>query len=139
MPPSDVTEPADHQREIKFEGSTLKDLKALPVGPRDQIANSLTALQSGAKAELEISHLSLPRGMVAMELKIQGSPAYRCVFNMKDAGILYVLYVGKKTATGTDKQLIETVISRLKAVEATKREAAREAKKSKKAGKAGRK
>ena len=137
MTPNDVADTANQPREIKFEGSSLKDLKALPQGPQDQIANSLLAIQHGSKADLDISHLSLPGNLVAMELKIQGSPAYRCVINMKDAGFLYVLYVGKKTATGTDKKLMETVIIRLKAVEAAKKQDAQNAKKGSKAGKAG--
>lgn len=136
MSPNDVANPANQPREIKFEGSTLKDLMALPQGPQDQIANSVTAIQHGRNADLAISHLSLPGNLSAMELKIQGSPAYRCVINIKDAGILYVLYVGKKTATGTDKKLIETVITRLKAVEAAKKKNAQKAKMGSKASKA---
>lgn len=108
-------------RIVKFSGSTLKDLKALPQDKQDQIANALIAVQYDAQPDLAVSHLSLQGSLSAIELKIQGSPAYRCVYNTKDPGVIHVLYVGKKTANGTDRKLIETVTSRLKAIEASKK------------------
>ncbi|MCS3745809.1 phage-related protein [Xanthomonas arboricola] len=100
--------------ELVFVDSTLKDLKKLPKDKRTQIGNSLTAVQHGRAPFLQFAHLHLPKGMSAIELKINGSPGFRCVYTTKVAGKLHVVYVGKKTTDGTDRQLIELVIKRVR-------------------------
>lgn len=48
-----------------------------------------------------------------IELKINGSPAYRCVYVIR-AGELIILHVFKKTTNGPDKKNLKTTRDRFK-------------------------
>lgn len=102
-------------RTIEFVGSTQKDLKALPTDVRDDFATSLLAVQHGLDPLLKFKHLHVSKGS-AIELIINGRPAYRVVYSTKAPGKVHVLFAGKKTAQGTDKKLMETVEARLKSI-----------------------
>ena len=49
-----------------------------------------------------------------IELKINGSPAYRCMYAVLKNGDVVVLHTTSKTTQGQDKQLIKTTSQRLK-------------------------
>lgn len=115
-PTNRKTEKAVLIRDIVFVGSALKDLKALPQVVRDAFAVALTAAQHNQVPTLDFKHLHVSKGNSAIELKINGRPAYRVVYTTKAPGKVHVLYAGKKTAQGTDRQLIETVEARLKSI-----------------------
>lgn len=103
-------------REVVFVGPVKKELLVFPEHIRDAFLNALTAVQHDQAPTLEIEHLHLPKKRSAIELKINGRPAYRVVYNTKVPGKVLVLYAGKKTAQFTDRQLISTVNARLKSV-----------------------
>lgn len=89
-------------------------MKSLPEVVRDQFLMNLELLSVGLDLEIPIDHLSeIEPGVI--ELKINGSPAYRLVYSTKFTGKLVVLAARPKTTEGRDKKLIEAVTSRLKA------------------------
>ena len=53
-------------------------------------------------------------GEGVIELKINGSPAYRCMYVMQANGDVLVLHVTSKTTRGPDRQLTKTTAQRLK-------------------------
>lgn len=103
-------------REFVFLGSTQKDLAALPEHIRDQFAVALTAVQHDQAPTMKLKHLNVSKDNVAVELIINGRPAYRLVYTTKKPGKVIVLFAGKKTAQGVDKTLMKTVEARLKEV-----------------------
>jgi phage-related protein len=103
-------------REFVFLGSTQKDLAALPELIRDQFAVALTAVQHHQAPSMKLKHLHVSKEKVAIELIINGRPAYRLVYTTKTPGKVIVLFAGKKTAQGVDKTLMNTVEARLKEV-----------------------
>jgi phage-related protein len=94
--------------------AVLREFQKLPESIRDQFSTSIHAVAKGCMPLLRINHLQLKKGLIAVELKINGSPAYRCVYTTKIEGKIHVVYAREKTANGTDKQLIATVTKRLK-------------------------
>ncbi|WP_159299229.1 type II toxin-antitoxin system RelE/ParE family toxin [Pseudomonas chlororaphis] len=58
------------------------------------------------------------------ELKINGRPAYRCVFYTKEDGKVYVLHATEKTTNGSDRQLKNVVELRYKRLKAELKTAA---------------
>ncbi len=57
-------------------------------------------------------------GSGVVELKINGSPAYRCVYVTKYMNAVIVLHSFEKTANGTDRQAMKVVTQRLKELKA---------------------
>lgn len=102
------------QLDVVMERAVEREFQSLPESVRDQFSNSIHAVASGCTPFLRINHLQLKKGLIAIELKINGSPGYRCVYTTKIEGKIHVVYAREKTANGTDKQLIETVTKRLK-------------------------
>ncbi|HDS0943446.1 MULTISPECIES: type II toxin-antitoxin system RelE/ParE family toxin [Stenotrophomonas] len=102
-------------REVIFLGQTLKDYKDLPAHIHDPFGFALTAVQYDQTPTLRLKHLNVSRGS-AIELIINGRPAYRLVYTTKEPGKVHILYAGKKTAQGTDRALIDTVEARLKQI-----------------------
>ncbi|CAD7713467.1 hypothetical protein LMG31886_06180 [Xanthomonas hydrangeae] len=49
-----------------------------------------------------------------IELKINGRPAYRCMYAIAKNGDVVVLHATSKTAQGQDKQLVKTTAERFK-------------------------
>lgn len=49
-----------------------------------------------------------------MELKINGRPAYRCMYVVRKNGDVVVLHATAKTSQGQSKQLVRTTSLRLK-------------------------
>jgi len=76
---------------------------------------ALTAVQYDQTPTLTLKHLNVSGGS-AIELIINGRPAYRLVYTTKVPGKVYILFAGKKTAQGTDRSLIETVEARLRQI-----------------------
>nr|WP_180317244.1 type II toxin-antitoxin system RelE/ParE family toxin [Delftia acidovorans] len=77
-----------------------KDFYGIP--PRDVIISFITQLESrlavGLSPTIPITHL----GDGVIELKVNGSPAYRCVYTMKQPGKVVVLHTFAKTTNGPD-------------------------------------
>lgn len=100
-------------REFVFHGSAQNDLSDLPESIRDRFSVALTAVQHGLEPTIAFRHLHVSKGKSAIELKINGRPAYRVVYTTKRSGKVDVVYAGKKTAQGTDTAMMETVEKRL--------------------------
>jgi phage-related protein len=103
------------ERSIEFCGSSKKDLLDIPVKKREQIAYSLECLRYGLEPTLKTKAMNgLGKGVI--ELKIDGKPAYRCVYVVGDDAI-HVLHVFVKTSDGTDKKHEVTIKKRRKDIE----------------------
>jgi phage-related protein len=78
-----------------------------------QFMVELDAIANGRETSLEIEHLtSVGKGVI--ELKINGRPAYRCVYTTKIPGKVVVLHAFKKTKNGPDGHNLDVVRQRLK-------------------------
>lgn len=106
--------------ELVFVGRAEKELeqvlKSLPKHRAKQIITCIEFLCARQPPNLKIGHLHMSKGQTAMAMKLQGSPAVRVVYTTKEDGKLHILHVCKKTAEGTDQELIRTVELRLKAM-----------------------
>ena len=90
-----------------------KEFMRLPEDEREAFKFSLTQVQKGKKPALEIDHLNtIGKGVV--ELKINGSPAYRCIYYAKHKDVVVVLGSFTKTTNGVDKRIIDTCKRRYK-------------------------
>ncbi|QGG78983.1 type II toxin-antitoxin system RelE/ParE family toxin [Pseudomonas syringae] len=106
-------------RIVKFypEKGVIKEMKAAPEIRRDRFILSFEFLKINMHPPSTVSPLGA-LGPDVYELKENGRPAWRCVYYTGVKGVIYVLYVGEKTAGGVDRQLMSTVELRLKALKA---------------------
>jgi len=84
--------------------------------PKDVLAEfgtSLRAVQEDKKPFLPIKSLN-DIGAGLIELKINGSPAYRCVYIAKFMNTVFVLHSFVKTTNGVDRQAMKTAKARMK-------------------------
>lgn len=85
-----------------------KELKGLPEQERDAFLIDLRMVAMGLDPLSDVDHLtSIAKGVV--ELKRNGSPAFRCVYTTKLPGGVVVLYAGEKTTNGQCRKLQKTV------------------------------
>jgi phage-related protein len=90
-----------------------REYKALPKDVQTEFGTSLRAVQDNKKPFLPIDYLS-NIGAGVIELKINGSPAFRCVYIAKYLDTVIVLHSFEKTTNGVDKQAMKTVEKRYK-------------------------
>lgn len=106
------------QLEQKFaSGQTERELRDLPDLKKDAFQFNLDLICAGLPPELPVKPLD-SQGSGVYQLMINGRPAYRCVYYLKVPGEVVVVYAGKKTTNGVDRQLQSTVAERLKAYKA---------------------
>ena len=74
---------------------------------------SLRAIQENKRPFLNIRPLS-SIGAGVIELKINGHPAFRCIYIAKFLNTVIVLHSFEKTANGVDQQAIKTAKARYK-------------------------
>jgi phage-related protein len=107
-----------------FKGLTMKkfafvndaaerEYKDLPNDIQDEFGKDLRRIQYGQTPELTIEHLNSV-GAVIVELKINGSPAFRCVYVTKYLNTVIVLHSFTKTANGGDRPAMKVAEQRLK-------------------------
>ena len=88
--------------------------------PRDvqhQFGASLQAIQREIRPFLPIKAInSIGAGVI--ELKINGSPAFRCIYIAKYNDTVYVLHTFRKTTNGVDKKAMCTAELRYKELKA---------------------
>jgi phage-related protein len=90
-----------------------REYKKLPEDIQDEFGMDLRKIQFGQKPIQPITYLdSVGAGVV--ELKINGSPAYRCVYVTKYLDTVIVLHSFEKTTNSTDKQAMKVATLRLK-------------------------
>lgn len=92
-----------------------KEFLNLPQEERELFESSLSSIQRNKAPFLDIDHLGTV-GPGAIELKINGHPAYRCIYVAKYKDVVVVLGAWEKTTNGVDKRLIETATTRYKAM-----------------------
>lgn len=104
---------AEHRfkpKELRILKQVIKEFMAIPERHAATFLRSLEAVRYGMDPLLGITHL----GQGVIELKINGSPAFRCVYYTKLAGEIVVLHVTEKTTNGHDSQIANVVKERLK-------------------------
>jgi len=100
-------------RTVEFFSKTAeKDFSKVP--PRDVVIAFITQLEGRLSLNLSptipIAHL----GDGVIELKVNGSPAFRCVYTMKIPGKVVVLHTFAKTTNGHDAKNVELAQKRAK-------------------------
>jgi phage-related protein len=90
-----------------------REYKALPKNVQTEFGTSLRAVQDNKKPFLPINSLS-SIGAGVIELKINGSPAFRCVYITKYLDTVIVLHSFEKTTNDVDRQAMKTVKQRYK-------------------------
>lgn len=90
-----------------------RELADFPQNIRNRFLFALEQVSLGLQPVLPVRPLQAV-GPGVVELKINGSPAYRLVYTLKFDGYVVVLAARRKTTNGPDKQLIEVTASRLK-------------------------
>ena len=94
-----------------------REYKELPSSVQDDFGKAIRRIQYHEKPILPVTHLN-SIGSGVMELKINGSPAYRCVYVTKYMGAVIVLHSFVKTTNGVDRKAMTVAESRLKELKA---------------------
>lgn len=100
-------------REVEFypESAKKREFSALPREIAIQFALQLEGrIALGMSPTIPITNLG--DGMI--ELKINGSPAYRCVYTLKKPGTVLVLNTFAKTTNGHDHHNVSKAKKRMK-------------------------
>ena len=105
-----------------------REYKDLPADVIDAFGKDLRRIQYNGKPDLDVKQFK-GFDVAVKELKIEGSPAYRCVYTTKYLDTLFVLHAFIKTTNGVDRQAMKVVELRLKELEAEIRKLERERKK----------
>lgn len=93
--------------------AATREYKDLPEWVQDEFGKDLRRIQYGGEPEHAIKHLSETVGAGAVELIINGSPAYRCVYIAKYLDVVFVLHSFVKTTNGTDQKAMKVAEQRL--------------------------
>lgn len=97
--------------------AATREYKELPAWAQDEFGKDLMRVQYGADPDLAIKQLSSV-GAGVIELIINGSPAYRCIYIAKYADTIFVLHSFVKTTNGTDRHAMVVAQNRLKELKA---------------------
>ena len=90
-----------------------REYKALPDRIQDEFGKDLRLIQFGEEPRLPITHLdSIGAGVI--ELKKNGSPAFRCIYVAKYEDAVVVLHAFTKTTNSVDRQAMKVAEQRLK-------------------------
>ena len=104
------------QKEKRFafvSDAAEREYTDLPKNIQREFGVNLRAIQENKKPFLNITTLS-SLGAGIIELKINGSPAFRCVYIAKYLNTVFVLHSFEKTTNGVDKQAMKTAKARYK-------------------------
>lgn len=93
--------------------AVIKEMAKLPGWVREQFLLSLRMAVLGLVPALPHEKLKAA-GDGVVELKINGRPAWRCMYVVLKSGDVVVLHATSKTSQGQDKQLVKTTSLRLK-------------------------
>ena len=89
-----------------------REYKKLPSAVQDDFGKDLRKVQFGEKPIKPMTYLDgIGAGLI--ELKINGSPAYRCVYFAKYMNTVVVLHSFEKTTNSTDNKAMVVVKQRL--------------------------
>ena len=95
-----------------FSKAARKDFYEGP--PREVIITFITQLEGRLALNLTPTILFDNLGDGVIELKVNGSPAYRCVYTMKKLGQVVVLHTFAKTTNGPDVKNVQLAKKRAK-------------------------
>ena len=102
--------------QLEYAGAqAAKSLKSLPRNISIEFLVSFDSVINGGISTLPIEHLSAI-GPGVFEMKINGRPAFRCVYTTKVSGKVVILHAFKKTTNGPDQANLKTVKDRLKSL-----------------------
>ncbi|MDO0811548.1 type II toxin-antitoxin system RelE/ParE family toxin [Xanthomonas campestris pv. campestris] len=107
------SKPAAQGRQIIIGKAQQKELADFPAKIRNEFLVNLELVELGGVPAMKHEKLQAA-GKGVIELKIQGSPAYRCMYVVRKNGNVVVLHATRKTTQGQDRQLIATTSERLK-------------------------
>jgi phage-related protein len=94
-----------------------ENTKALPKDVQKEFGVSLKAIQEDKRPFLPIKSLN-SIGSGIFELKINGSPAFRCAYIAKFYNAVIVLHSFEKTTNKVDRQAMKTLEKRYKELQA---------------------
>lgn len=95
--------------------AAAKDYKALPESIQDEFGKDLRLIQLGKEPRLPIRYLKSV-GVGVIELKKNGSPAFRCLYVAKYQDTVIVLHAFAKTTNGSDQPAMAVAKQRLKEI-----------------------
>lgn len=107
---------------------------SLPEEIRHQFGLDIHALQHGQQPFSDSEDVSGSVGKGAIELKENGSPAYRAIYCAKYLDTVYILHAFAKTTNGVDRQAMKTAASRYQLLVAENQAAIKANKKAPKKG-----
>jgi len=90
-----------------------REYKDLPESIQDEFGKELRRIQYGQDPAMPINFLSSV-GAGVIELKINGSPAFRCIYITKYLDSVIVLHSFTKTTNGVDRPAMKIAEQRLK-------------------------
>lgn len=93
-----------------------KEFERMPDEVQDDFTADFSALLKGRTPFRETSNIAKSVGPGAIELKINGSPAYRCVYVAKFGDRIYILHTFEKTTNGVDKPAMKVAKERYKQI-----------------------
>jgi phage-related protein len=94
-----------------------REYRDLPGDVQDEFGKDLRRIQYGEEPRLPIQNLGgIAPGVI--ELKKNGSPAFRCVYVAKFMDTVFVLHSFAKTTNGVDRPAMQVVQQRLKDLKA---------------------
>jgi len=105
--------PAGQVRQIIIGKAQHKELADFPAKIRNEFLVNFEMLERGLAPGMDHEKLHAA-GKGVIELKINGRPAYRCMYVIRRNGDVVVLHATRKTTQGQDRQLIATTAERLK-------------------------
>ncbi len=91
-----------------------REYKDLPKDVQDDFGKDLRRIQYGQNPERPIKSLIESVGAGAIELIINGSPAFRCVYVAKFADMVVVLHAFVKTTNRPDRHAMQVAEERMK-------------------------
>lgn len=91
-----------------------REYKDLPEKIQDEFGKDLRRLQYEQSPQSAFKALTDSVGAGVVELIINGSPAYRCVYIAKYASMIVVLHTFVKTTNKTDRHAMTVAQGRLK-------------------------
>ena len=100
-------------KEIDFCLGAKKEFNALPEEHQISFMHNLNLVAAGMDPTLKIDHLeSVGPGVI--ELKINGRPAFRCIYYNKLPRQVVVIHATPKTTNGPDPKILDLAKKRLK-------------------------
>lgn len=106
--------PAAEFKLIYANKQALKEYQKLPQVVIDEFNVQYQLLQMGLKPTVDIKRLTTVIGRGVVELIINGSPAFRSVYVIKEEGVICILHSFTKTTSSTDRQAMKTAKERFK-------------------------